>query len=285
MKPASGKGPPPSCKSQEAWTSHARARERSEAEPVSPASPLSDGSSTIRVNKFFTQYGLCSRREADRAIESGRVTVNGRVARLGDRVSMGDVIALDGWTIPWRKEAVYIKYHKPVGITTTSEPDVPGNIIAAIGHSERIFPIGRLDKDSSGLILLTNDGDIVNRILRAEHGHEREYLVQVDRPYDPDFLPRMTRGVMVLGTLTRPCRTVPLKPDSFRIILTEGRNRQIRRMCQALGYRVTALHRVRIMHIELGTLRAGLWKALSDQELQKLFAALRKEEGSKRGDV
>ncbi len=198
---------------------------------------------------------------------------------------MGDVIALDGWTIPWRKEAVYIKYHKPVGITTTSEPDVPGNIIAAIGHSERIFPIGRLDKDSSGLILLTNDGDIVNRILRAEHGHEREYLVQVDRPYDPDFLPRMTRGVMVLGTLTRPCRTVPLKPDSFRIILTEGRNRQIRRMCQALGYRVTALHRVRIMHIELGTLRAGLWKALSDQELQKLFAALRKEEGSKRGDV
>lgn len=230
---------------------------------------------TIRVNKFFTQYGLCSRREADRAIETGRVTINGRVARLGDQVRAGDVIALDGTTIPWRKETVYIKYHKPIGITTTSEPDVLGNIIAAIGHPERIFPIGRLDKDSSGLILLTNDGDIVNRILRTEHGHEREYLVQVDRPYDRDFLTRMARGVMVLGTLTRPCRTYPLKPDSFRIVLTEGRNRQIRRMCRALGYRVLALHRVRIMHIELGALRAGEWKNLSQQELQTLLKALK----------
>ena len=245
---------------------------------------ISGERSTIRVNKFFTQYGLCSRREADRAIEAGRVTVNGRVARLGDQVSEGDTIALDGHTIAWRKAAVYIKYHKPVGITTTSEPDVPGNIIDAIGHPERIFPIGRLDKDSSGLILLTNDGDIVNRILRAEHGHEREYLVQVDRAYDPDFLPRLARGVMVLGTMTRPCRTVPLKPDSFRIILTEGRNRQIRRMCQALGYRVVALHRVRIMRIELGTLRVGQWKDLSAQELHTLLADLEQAQRRTKGD-
>lgn len=234
-------------------------------------------SPTLRINKFFTQYGLCSRREADRAIESGRVTINGRVACLGDQVQPGDGIALDGTVIPWRKDAVYIKYHKPIGITTTSEPDVPGNMIAAVGHPERIFPIGRLDKDSSGLILLTNDGDIVNRILRAEHGHEREYLVQVDRPYDPEFLVGMARGVMVLGALTRPCGTYPLKPNSFRIVLTEGRNRQIRRMCLALGYRVMALHRVRIMHIEIGDLRVGQWKNLSERERQALFAALERQ--------
>lgn len=234
---------------------------------------------TVRINKFFTQHGYCSRREADRAIESGRVTINGRVANLGDQVGKEDAVTLDGRPVVRQKTPVYIKYHKPVGITTTSEPDVPDNIIAAIGHPERIFPIGRLDKDSSGLILLTNDGEIVNRILRAEHGHEREYLVQVDRPYDSAFLQNMARGVMVLGSLTRPCRTMPLKTDSFRIILTEGRNRQIRRMCQAVGYRVIALHRVRIMHIELGQLRAGQWRDLSDQEIRKLFSALRKSEG------
>jgi 23S rRNA pseudouridine2604 synthase len=207
------------------------------------------------------------------------VTINGRVANLGDQVGKEDAVTLDGRPVVRQKTPVYIKYHKPVGITTTSEPDVPDNIIAAIGHPERIFPIGRLDKDSSGLILLTNDGEIVNRILRAEHGHEREYLVQVDRPYDSAFLQNMARGVMVLGSLTRPCRTMPLKTDSFRIILTEGRNRQIRRMCQAVGYRVIALHRVRIMHIELGQLRAGQWRDLSDQEIRKLFSALRKSEG------
>lgn len=277
-------GPPALARSRESRGAGLHAREPSEPGPCGSSQPVPPERTTIRVNKFFTQYGLCSRREADRAIESGRVTVNGRVARLGDQVSVGDVIALDGRTIPWRRKTVYIKYHKPVGITTTSEPDVPGNIIAAIGHPERIFPIGRLDKDSSGLILLTNDGEIVNRILRAEHGHEREYLVQVDRPYDPSFLARMARGVMVLGTLTRPCRTVPLKPDSFRIVLTEGRNRQIRRMCQALGYRVTALHRVRIMHIELGNLRAGQWKELSREELQTLFKALKTGKDLGKGD-
>ncbi|HEX9155699.1 MAG TPA: pseudouridine synthase, partial [Nitrospira sp.] len=146
---------------------------------------------TIRINKFFTQHGICSRREADRLIEAGRVTINQQIAKIGDQVNQQDVIACDGQVIPWGAAPIYIKYHKPVGVTTTSEAHVPRNIIAEIGHAERIFPIGRLDKDSSGLILLTNDGDIVNEILRTEHGHEREYEVTVDRPFDQAFLDRM----------------------------------------------------------------------------------------------
>jgi len=229
---------------------------------------------TCRINKFFTQQGLCSRREADRLIEEGRVTINGRVAVLGDQVGPTDVIARDGLVVPWGNAPVYLKFHKPVGITTTSEPHVPANIIASIGYPERIFPIGRLDKDSSGLILLTNDGEIVNRILRAEHGHEKEYLVQLDRPFDQAFLDRMGRGVVILGKRTRPCVVSRRGPREFRIVLTEGRNRQIRRMCQALGYRVITLNRIRIMHITLQGLPVGRWKHLSDQERAQLLAAL-----------
>jgi len=228
----------------------------------------------IRINKFFTRHGICSRREADRLIETGRVTINNVVAKLGDQVSPRDVIARDGQVIAWGQTPIYIKYHKPVGVTTTSEAHVPRNIIAEIGHAERIFPIGRLDKDSSGLILLTNDGDIVNKILRTEFGHEREYEVGLDRPYDDVFLDRMAAGVVILGTQTRPCRSVRLGPKRFRIILTEGRNRQIRRMCQALGYRVVALHRVRIMHLTLAGLPSGAWKALTSGEKQKLLNAV-----------
>lgn len=231
---------------------------------------------SIRINKFFTQHGICSRREADRLVETGRVTINQKVAVLGDRVRSGDVIARDGKIIPWGQEAVYIKYHKPVGVTTTSEAHVPRNIIAEIGHPERIFPIGRLDKDSSGLILLTNDGDIVNAILRTEHGHEREYEVSVDRPFDRDFLDRMASGVVILGRPTKPCRLDRLGPRRFRIFLTEGRNRQIRRMCRALGYRVTELHRVRIMHITIGELAKGRWQPLTSQERDELFRAVGK---------
>ena len=161
---------------------------------------------TIRINKFFTQHGICSRREADRLIEAGRVTINNIVAKLGDQVSARDVIARDGQVIPWGQTPIYIKYHKPVGVTTTSESHVPRNIIAEIGHPERIFPIGRLDKDSSGLILLTNDGDIVNGILRTEFGHEREYEVLLDRPFDEAFLDRMAAGVVILGEKTQPCQ-------------------------------------------------------------------------------
>jgi len=243
--------------------------------PTGSSEAASASPDLIRINKFFTQQGRCSRREADRLIEEGRVTINGRVAVLGDHVRPGDVIARDGTVVPWGNEPVYIKFHKPVGVTTTTEPDVPDNIIAFIGHPARIFPIGRLDKDSSGLILLTNDGDIVNRVLRAEHGHQKEYLVEVDRPYDHGFLERMARGVVILGKPTRPCTIARLGPRTFRIILTEGRNRQIRRMCQALGYRVAALHRVRIMHITIQGLAAGQWKNLSGRERTQLLEVLR----------
>ena len=236
---------------------------------------------TLRINKFFTQHGVCSRREADRLIESGRVTINQRVACLGDQVGPNDVIARDGQVISWGTAPLYIKYHKPVGVTTTSESHVPRNIIAEIGHPVRIFPIGRLDKDSSGLILLTNDGEIVNEILRTEHGHEREYEVSVDHPFDQTFIDYMSRGVVILDCPTKPCRIERVGPARFRIILTEGRNRQIRRMCQVLGYRVLTLHRVRIMHITLGGLVSGRWKVLTgDEETQLLQAVGRKSSRS-----
>ena len=229
---------------------------------------------TIRINKFFTEQGICSRREADRLVESGLITINGRVAKLGDQVEPSDVIAREGQVLPWGRAPLYIKYHKPVGVTTTSESHVPRNIIAEIGHPERIFPIGRLDKDSSGLILLTNDGDIVNEILRAEFGHEREYLVRVDRPFDQAFLDHMAEGVVILGSRTKPCRMSRVGRDRFRIVLTEGRNRQIRRMCQALGYRVIMLHRTRIMHITVDGLGTGEWKELMSQEREQLLKAV-----------
>ena len=173
-------------------------------------------------------------------------------------------------------------YHKPVGITCTTEPDVRDNIVGAIGYPERIFPIGRLDKDSSGLILLTNDGDIVNRILRAEFGHEREYLVTVARPYARPFLDRLEQGVLILGKKTSPCRAIRVDQSSFRIVLTEGRNRQIRRMCSALGFRVTRLVRSRIMHIELGNLSLGKWRHLSYQERDLLLSAVGLDEAARR---
>ncbi len=229
---------------------------------------------TIRINKFFTEQGICSRREADRLVESGLITINGRVAKLGDQVEPSDVIAREGQVLPWGRAPLYIKYHKPVGVTTTSESHVPRNIIAEIGHAERIFPIGRLDKDSSGLILLTNDGDIVNEILRTEFGHEREYLVRVDRPFDQAFLDHMAEGVVILGSRTKPCRMSRVGRDRFRIVLTEGRNRQIRRMCQALGYRVIMLHRTRIMHITVDGLGTGEWKELMSQEREQLLKAV-----------
>lgn len=244
-----------------------RPHETGERDQAGSASP-------IRINRFFTQQGICSRREADRLIEEGRVTINGRRALLGDQVRPVDVIARDGLVVPWGNDPVYVKFHKPVGITTTTDLDVPDNIIAYIGHPARIFPIGRLDKDSSGLILLTNDGGIVNEILRTEFGHEREYVVQVDRSFDQTFLDRMSKGVVILGRPTKPCQLRRTGPRRFHIILTEGRNRQIRRMCQALGYRVTALQRIRIMSIELGGLRAGQWKNLTADERARLFAAL-----------
>jgi 23S rRNA pseudouridine2604 synthase len=229
---------------------------------------------TIRINKFFTEHGICSRREADRLIEAGRVTINNVVAKLGDQVSRRDVIARDGQVIPWGQARIYIKYHKPVGVTTTSEAHVHRNIIHEIGHPERIFPIGRLDKDSSGLILLTNDGDIVNQILRTEFGHEREYEVLLDRPYDEAARQQIAEGVVILGSRTKPCRVERLGSKRVRMVLTEGRNRQIRRMWKAVGYRVITLHRLRIMHITLAGLPSGAWTPLTPREQQELLRAV-----------
>jgi len=230
--------------------------------------------STVRINKYFTEQGFCSRRAADKMIEAGRVRINGRAAVLGDQVTDGDVVAVDGRVVKSRPRAVYLAYHKPVGVTCTTERRVQGNILQAVGYPERIFPIGRLDKDSSGLILLTNDGDIVNLILRAEFGHEREYAVTVERPYAPTFLRCLEQGVPVQGEKTRPCRTARVDAVTFRIMLTEGRNRQIRRMCSALGYHVVRLVRVRIMHIRLGDLPVGKWRELTPREQERLIAAV-----------
>jgi len=232
----------------------------------------------VRINKYFTEQGVCSRRAADRMIEEGRVWINGRVALLGDQVASDDVVTLDGHVVKNRPPAVYLAYHKPVGVTCTTELHVEDNIIQAVGYPGRIFPIGRLDKDSSGLVLLTNDGDIVNRILRVEFGHEREYMVTMDRPYSETFLRCLEQGVLVQGEKTRPCRTATVDAVTFRIMLTEGRNRQIRRMCSALGYRVVRLARVRILHIRVGALPVGQWRELMPKERDKLLAKVGRTE-------
>jgi 23S rRNA pseudouridine2604 synthase len=224
----------------------------------------------MRLNKFISESGIASRREADAWIAAGRVTVNGAPGALGTRVQPGDEVLVDGKPLPARGRGVYIALHKPRGITCTTERDVPGNIVDFVGHPERIFPIGRLDKDSEGLILLTNDGDIVNEILRVEHGHEKEYLVTVDRPVTASFLSMMAAGVRIGGEKTQPCRVTRTGPAEFRIVLTQGLNRQIRRMCSALGWRVKRLVRVRIMHIRLGDLPPGRWRELTDAELRPL---------------
>ncbi|RAP73356.1 23S rRNA pseudouridine(2604) synthase RluF [Paenibacillus montanisoli] len=228
----------------------------------------------MRINKFISETGYCSRREADKLVESGRVTINGVTAELGSQAELGDDVRINGKPIGAQKSHVYIALNKPVGITSTTEADVEGNIVDYVGHQERIFPIGRLDKDSEGLILLTNDGDIVNRILRAEGKHEKEYIVTVDRPVTPRFLKAMSEGVHILGTKTLPCKVVKENDRVFRITLTEGKNRQIRRMCAAFGYNVRKLRRVRIMNIHLGQLANGKWRDLTSGELQELFALL-----------
>jgi 23S rRNA pseudouridine2604 synthase len=225
----------------------------------------------VRLNKYISETGVCSRREADKWIEAGRVTCNGQVAALGTRVVDGDEIRIDGEPIGAKKRQIYIALNKPIGVTCTTEAHIEDNIIDLVGYPERIFPIGRLDKDSEGLILLTNDGDIVNEILRAENNHEKEYIVTVDRPITDLSLKMMAGGVKIMGELTKPCRVSRIDRESFRMILTQGLNRQIRRMCSALGYKAQRLQRVRIMNIHLGTLSSGQWRHLTDPELAGLL--------------
>ena len=234
-------------------------------------SPTLTALRAMRLNKYISETGVCSRREADAWIEAGRVTVNGAVASLGTKVGEGDRVCVDGRELGAAKKHVYIAFNKPVGITCTTERHVQGNIVDFIGHRERIFPIGRLDKDSEGLILLTNNGDIVNEILRTENEHEKEYVVTVDRPVTPIFLDGMASGVRILGTVTKPCRIKRIAPATFKIILTQGLNRQIRRMCSFFGYKVVGLQRVRVINITLDGLKVGQWRELSKTELQRLL--------------
>lgn len=229
-----------------------------------------------RINKYLSEVGYCSRRAADKLLEEGRITINGIKPELGTKVSDEDDIRVDGVSIRKSDEAfVYIAYHKPVGIVcTTDTKREPNNIIDAIKHPKRIFPIGRLDKPSEGLILLTSDGDIVNKILRARNYHEKEYLVWVDQPITEKFLSNMRNGVPILDTITRKCEVEKINEKQFRIILTQGLNRQIRRMCEHLGYNVTRLKRIRIMNIQLD-LPVGKWRELTQEELSSLNALVK----------
>jgi 23S rRNA pseudouridine2604 synthase len=231
----------------------------------------------MRINKYISESGTTSRRGADKLISEGRVTINGQVAKIGSQVEPGDDVQVSGNPVRVARNYVYIALNKPVGITSTTEKNVKGNIVDLVNHPLRIFNIGRLDKDSDGLILLTNDGDIVNEILRAENKHEKEYIVTVDKPITPAFLKGMAEGVAILGTKTLPCEVVQLSKYVFQITLTQGLNRQIRRMCDALGYDVYRLQRTRIMNVHLGSLPLGQWRDLSKKERNQLFNELNYE--------
>jgi len=226
---------------------------------------------TIRINKAISSSGYCSRRQADALIESNRVTINGKLAVLGDRVTEEDIIAIDGKPIKEEEESIYLILNKPVGITCTTDTRVSGNVVDFINYPKRIFHVGRLDKPSEGLLLMTNDGDIVNKILRAEYEHEKEYIVRVDRPVTSSFVQKMSSGVPILDTVTKRCEVEQLSRFTFRIILKQGLNRQIRRMCEHFNYNVEALKRVRLMHIELGDLPIGEWRYLTKAEVDELY--------------
>ncbi|WP_431088641.1 pseudouridine synthase [Paenibacillus sp. 8b26] len=229
----------------------------------------------MRINKYISETGFCSRRETNRLIATGRITINGNVCEAGAEVETQDIVLIDGEVIPLNSsEPVYLALNKPVGIVCTAAEQVAGNIISYVNYPSRIFAIGRLDKASEGLILLTNDGSIVNQMMRSEHGHEKEYVVTVDKPVTDDFTGAMSRGVEILNVITKPCKVDRTSEYEFRIILTQGLNLQIRRMCKALGYRVLKLERVRIMNITLDHLERGQWRHLEREELELLLAKL-----------
>lgn len=229
--------------------------------------------SSTRLNKYISESGICSRREADRYIEQGNVFINGKRAAIGDQVSPGDVVKVNGQLIEPREaeDLVFIALNKPVGIVSTTEDSEKDNIVDFVNHSKRVFPIGRLDKDSQGLIFLTNHGDLVNKILRAGNDHEKEYLVTVNKLVTDEFIRGMGAGVPILGTVTKKCKVKKEAPFTFRITLVQGLNRQIRRMCEHFGYEVTKLERTRIMNVSLSGLPQGEWRDLTDDELIGLF--------------
>jgi len=233
-----------------------------------------------RLNKAISDSGYCSRRQADTLIEQGRVKINGETAGLGERVYEGDEVLVDGKAITAVDELVYIMLNKPIGITCTTDKRIDGNVVDFIGHPQRIFHIGRLDKPSEGLLLMTNDGDIVNKILRAGNKHQKEYIVWVDRPITDEFIRRMGAGVPILDTVTKKCEVEKISRNCFRIVLVQGLNRQIRRMTEYLGYEVTRLQRIRIMNLELRDLPLGKWRDLSKKELSDLMADLDESDNS-----
>lgn len=228
----------------------------------------------MRINKYLSETGIISRRGADKWIAEGKVTINGEPATVGSQVENGDIVCVDGKEVKKEQQLVYIALNKPVGITSTTERHIKGNVVDFVNHPLRIFHIGRLDKESEGLLLLTNDGDIVNKILRAENHHEKEYIVQVDKPITEQFINKMSAGVDILDTTTLPCYVEKISDKVFKIILEQGLNRQIRRMCSALGYSVKRLQRIRIMNIKLGNLKVGQWRDLTDKEQVELFKLL-----------
>ena len=234
-------------------------------------------SNSIRLNKFISESGMCSRREADEHIERGRVFINKKKAMIGDQVHVGDRVVVNGIALEPRKgdDIIFIALNKPVGIESTTE-DVPNNIIRFVNHSKRIFPIGRLDKDSQGLIFLTNNGDLVNKILRAGNNHEKEYVVTVNKPLSQAVIDSMAGGVPMLGIMTKKCKIELITPTTFRIILIQGLNRQIRRMCEHFGYEVIKLERIRIMNIGLKGLPIGDWRDLTENEMKMLYSLLEK---------
>ena len=225
----------------------------------------------MRVNKYISETGFCSRREADKLIEAKRVKINDKIAELGSIVESSDHVFVAGKLLESKKKHVYIALNKPVGITSTTERHIKGNIVDFVNHPERIFPIGRLDKDSEGLILMTSDGDIVNKILRSENNHGKEYIVTVDKIVTPEFIEGMAGGVNILGQTTKHCKVKKLGKYTFSIILTQGLNRQIRRMCEVFGYEVVELKRIRILNIRLNGLKVGQWRDLTKKELSDLM--------------
>ena len=240
---------------------------------------------SVSLNKYISSTGICSRREADKWIADGKVTINGNVAIKGNRVSQGDVVKINGKKLHSKPKRIYLAFNKPIGIVCTTDTKEKNNIIDYINHPQRLFPIGRLDKPSQGLIFLTNDGDIVNKILRAGNNHDKQYVVAVDKKITQEFIDKMSKGVPILNTITKKCKVNKLSETTFEIILTQGLNRQIRRMCEYLGYQVKSLKRIRIMNVPLGNMKIGQWRELTVKEMDEINQLVADSSGTEEASV